>query len=117
MQPIWVDDVAAFFARSLSTPAAVDRTFELGGPDAVAWDELLERIRHALGKRRATVRVPIGLARAGAALAEGLPPLRGAREGLTMLEHADNVTDIAPAVEAFGIHPISLDEQLRRALA
>jgi hypothetical protein len=34
-----------------------------------------------------------------------------------MLEAEDNVTDIAPAVEAFGIRPISLDEQLRRAVA
>ena len=34
---------------------------------------------------------------------------------LTMLEAGDNVCDIAPAVATFGIEPISLDEQLRRA--
>jgi hypothetical protein len=33
-----------------------------------------------------------------------------------MLEHEDNVTDIGPAVEAFGVQPISLDEQIRRAV-
>ena len=118
LQPIWVDDVAAYFAKSLSTPGAVNRTFNLAGPDAVTWDELYERIARALGKRRRTVRVPLGLASAGAAFVERLPvglPL--SRDALTMLEFEDNVADIRPAVEAFGIEPISLDEQLRRAVA
>jgi uncharacterized protein YbjT (DUF2867 family) len=118
LQPIWVDDVAAYFAKSFSTPAAVNGTFELAGPDAVTWDELYERLARALGKRRRTVRVPLGLASAGAALVERLPiglPL--SRDALTMLEFEDNVADIRPAVETFGIEPIGLDEQLRRAVA
>jgi uncharacterized protein YbjT (DUF2867 family) len=118
LQPIWVDDVAAFFAKSLSTPAAVNRTFEIGGPDVVTWNELYERIRRVLGKRRATVHMPYGLVRAGAAVVEKLPldfPL--SRDAVTMLEFEDNVTDIEPAVETFEIHPITLDEQLRRAVA
>jgi NADH dehydrogenase len=118
LQPIWVDDVAAYFAKSLSTPAAVNRTFEIGGPDIVTWNELYERIRRVLGKRRATVHMPYGLVRAGAAVVEKLPldfPL--SRDAVTMLEFEDNVTDIEPAVETFGIPPITLDEQLRRAVA
>lgn len=118
LQPIWVEDVAAFFAKSLSTADAVNRTFELGGPDVVTWDELYERIRRVLGKRRAKIHMPYGLVRAGAAVVEKLPldfPL--SRDAVTMLEFEDNVTDIGPAVETFGIRPITLDEQLRRAVA
>jgi uncharacterized protein YbjT (DUF2867 family) len=118
LQPIWVEDVATFFAKSLSTADAVNRTFELGGPDVVSWDELYDRIRRVLGKRRATVHMPYGLVRAGAAVVEKLPldfPL--SRDAVTMLEFEDNVTDIGPAVETFGIRPITLDEQLRRAVA
>jgi hypothetical protein len=33
-----------------------------------------------------------------------------------MLAAGDNVCDIAPAVTAFGIEPLPLDEQLRRAI-
>jgi hypothetical protein len=33
-----------------------------------------------------------------------------------MLEAADQTADPAPAVETFGIHPIGLEEQLRRGL-
>jgi hypothetical protein len=71
-----------------------------------------------LGKRRPMVHMPIRLARAGAAVAEKLPlgvPI--SRDALTMLEFEDNVADIRPAVETFGIEPIGLTEQLRRAVA
>ncbi|MEO8290648.1 MAG: NAD(P)H-binding protein [Gaiellaceae bacterium] len=116
LQPIWVEDVAAYFARSLSS-AAKSGTFELGGPDVVTFAELNERLRRALGKHRASFQMPPALLKAGARLGSLLPPLRGARAGVEMLEFEDNVTDIGPAVEAFGVKPISLDEQIRRALA
>jgi uncharacterized protein YbjT (DUF2867 family) len=118
IQPIWVDDVAAFFTKSVSTPGAANRIFELGGPDVVSWDELYERIRRVLDKRRATVHLPYGLVRAGAAVVEKLPlDLPLSRDAVTMLEFEDNVTDMGPALETFGIRPITLDEQLRRAVA
>lgn len=115
LQPIWVEDVAAFFAGAVDLPAVANRTFDLVGPDRVTWDELYERIARTLGKRRKRVHVPISLARAGAAVAERLPRPLLTRDQLTMLEAGDNVGDAAPAREAFGIDPISLDEQLRRA--
>ena len=118
MQPIWGEDVGAYFAQSLATSAAANRTFEIAGPEAVTWDELYDRVTRVLGKRRLTFHMPIGLARAGAAVVERLPgnfPL--SRDALTMLEFEDNVTDIGPAVEALGIQPLGLTEQIRRAAA
>ncbi|HEY7691379.1 MAG TPA: complex I NDUFA9 subunit family protein [Gaiellaceae bacterium] len=115
LQPIWVEDVAAFFAGAVDLPAAANRTFDLGGPDRVTWNELYRRIARTLGKRRSRVHVPIPLARAGAAVAERLPRPLLTRDQLTMLEAGDNVGDATPAQETFGIEPISLDEQLRRA--
>ena len=117
MQPIWVDDVAAYFAKSLSTPGAVNKTFELGGPDVVTFSELNDRIRRLLGKRRLAFQMPTSLLRAGASVGQLLPPFRGAPGAVAMLESGDNVTDIKPAVEIFGIEPVSLDDQLRRAVA
>jgi uncharacterized protein YbjT (DUF2867 family) len=117
LQPIWVDDVAASFTKSLATPAAVNQTFDLAGPDVVTFAELNDRIRKALGKHRLAFQMPTGLLKAGAAAGSVLPPLRGARDGVAMLEFEDNVTDIAPAVEVLGVKPIGLDEMLRRATA
>ena len=117
LQPIWVEDVAAYFAKSLSLGAALNKTFELGGPDVVTFSELSDRIRRTLGKRRLAFQVPTGILKAGASVGQVLPPFRGARGATAMLDFEDNATDIAPAVETFGVKPISLDEQLRRAVA
>ena len=117
LQPIWVDDVAAYFARSLEIGTKGNGAWELGGPDQLTWSELLERLRRVAGKRRLAFQMPTGLLRAGASAGKLLPPFRGAPGAVAMLESDDNVTDIAPAVETFGVHPISLDEQLRRAVA
>lgn len=115
LQPIWVEDVAAFFARSLEIGVKGNGTWELAGPDQVSWSELYERIRRTLGKRRVAFQMPGGLLRAGAAGGKLLPHLRGAPGAVALLESDDNVTDIRPAVETFGVRPIRLDDQLRRA--
>ena len=117
LQPIWVEDVAAYFTRALSAPAAVNKTFELAGQDVVTFAELNERIRRSLDKKRLAFQMPTGLLKAAAAVGSLLPPLRGARDGVAMLEFEDNVTDTGPAVEALGVDPIGLDEMLRRATA
>ncbi len=117
MQPIWIDDVAAFFVKALSLGQATNRTFEIAGPDVVTWDELYDRIMRALGKRRLTFHMPMRVARAGAAVIEKVPTgLPISRDGLAQLEFEDNVADPAAAIETFGISPIPLDEQIRRAL-
>jgi NADH dehydrogenase len=117
LQPIWVDDIAAYFAKSLATPGAVNKTFELGGPDVVTFSQLNDRIRRILGKRRLAFQMPTGLLKAGATVGQLLPPFRGAPGAIAILEHDDNVTDITLAVETFGVEPVSLDDQLRRAVA
>jgi uncharacterized protein YbjT (DUF2867 family) len=116
IQPIWVDDVAAYFAEGVSKPEAADRTFELGGPDAVTWNEFWQRLKRALGQRRPSVHVPMGLMRLNALVTERLPgnvPLT--RDLLTMLEHGHNVVSNDEAVRTFGLPLVPLHEQLRRA--
>jgi len=116
LQPIWVDDVAAFFAKSVGLDGAANRVFELGGPDAVTWDELYERIKRVAGARRPTVHVPFGVARVGAAVVERLPRAPLTRDQLKMLEAGDNTCDVTPAIETFELGLLPLDEQIRRAL-
>jgi NADH dehydrogenase len=117
IQPIWIDDVTAYFAASLDKQEAANRTFELGGPDDVSWNEFWQRLRDALGiRRRPIAHIPIRLMRINALLTERLPgdiPLT--RDLLTMLEHGDNVVSNDDAVHTFQLPLIPLDEQLRRA--
>ena len=116
IQPVWVGDVAAHFATALDLPAAVNRTFELGGPDVVTWDELYRRLAKTLGKRRAFAHVPAGVAHLGALLTEWIPGSPLTADQVTMLEHSgDNVLHDTDTVDTFALPLVPLDEQLRRA--
>jgi NADH dehydrogenase len=115
LQPIWVEDLAQYYARALTDPAAANRTFELGGPDAVTWNEFWQRLKRVLGVRRPSVHVPFGAMRAQATVTERLPGAPVTRDQLTMLALGDNVVTDPSAVDTFKLPLVPLDEQLRRA--
>jgi uncharacterized protein YbjT (DUF2867 family) len=116
IQPIWADDVAAYFEKAIDLDAATGRMFELGGPDVVTWNEFWERLKKVRGIRRPSVHVPVGFMKLNALLTERLPgdiPLT--RDLLKMLEHGDNVVSNDDAAQTFGLPLAPLDEQLRKA--
>jgi uncharacterized protein YbjT (DUF2867 family) len=113
IQPIWVEDVAAYFAAAIDKPEAANRTFELGGPDIVTWNEFWGRLKRTLGARRPTLHLPFGLMRVQAVVLEKLPNPPVTRDQLTMLEAGDNVVSNPDAVDTFGLPLVPLDEQLR----
>jgi uncharacterized protein YbjT (DUF2867 family) len=115
IQPIWVDDVAEYLARGVDQPQAANRTFEIGGPDVVTWNELYLKIAKVLGKRRKLVHVPSSLARTGARLTQWAPGAPLTTDQVAMIEAGDNVATRTDAVDTFRLPLVSLEEQLRRA--
>ncbi|MFL5959539.1 MAG: NAD(P)H-binding protein [Gaiellaceae bacterium] len=115
LQPIWIEDLAEYYALAIGEDAAANRTFELGGPEAVSWNEFWERLKRVLGVRRPSVHVPFRAMRVQATLTERLPGAPVTRDQLTMLELGDNVVTDPSAVETFRLPLVPLDEQLRRA--
>jgi uncharacterized protein YbjT (DUF2867 family) len=117
IQPIWADDVAVYFGEAVARDDVTGNTYELGGPDAVTWNELWARLKRVLGQRRPSIHVPMAIMRANALVTERLPgniPLT--RDLLKMLEHGDNVVSNDEAVRTFQVSLVPLDDQLRRAL-
>jgi NADH dehydrogenase len=115
VQPIWVDDVAEHFARALDTPAAANKTFEIGGPDIVTWDELYRTIAKVLGKRRALAHIPASLARSGALATQWIPKAPLSADQVAMIEAGDNVVTNTDAVHTFKLPLVPLEDQIRRA--
>ena len=116
IQPIWAGDVAAYFAEAVQRGDVARRVFELGGPEAVSWNEFWARLKRVRGLRRRSIHVPVGLMRVNALFTERLPgniPLT--RDLLKMLEDVDNVVTDDEAVRTFRLPLVPLDEQLRRA--
>jgi uncharacterized protein YbjT (DUF2867 family) len=116
IQPIWIDDLVAYFVNAIDLDAATNRLFEVGGPDKVTWNELWERLKQALGTRRPSVHVPMGVMRAQAVVLERLPGnIPVTRDLLKMMEAGDNVVSDDEAARTFGLSLVPLEEQLRRA--
>ncbi|HEX4677692.1 MAG TPA: complex I NDUFA9 subunit family protein [Gaiellaceae bacterium] len=115
IQPIWVEDVAEYFSRGVDHPQAANRTFEIGGPDIVTWNELYLRIAKVLGKRRKLVHIPPGLARTGAKLTQWAPGAPLTTDQIAMIEAGDNAASRSDAVDTFQLPLVALDEQIRRA--
>jgi uncharacterized protein YbjT (DUF2867 family) len=92
INPVWIGDLAAAVALSLETPAAIGATFGIGGPITYTMDAIIQTLMDAMGRRKPIVHVPMGLLRAGAAVAELFPGQlfsRGALEFATMGAVAD----------------------------
>jgi uncharacterized protein YbjT (DUF2867 family) len=115
IQPIWIDDVAEHFARALDTPTAANKTFEIGGPDIVTWDELYRTIAKVLGKRRALAHIPASLARTGALATQWIPKAPLSADQVAMIQAGDNVVTNTDAVHTFQLPLVPLEDQIRRA--
>jgi NADH dehydrogenase len=113
IQPIWVDDVAAYYAAAVDKPEAANRTFELGGPDVVTWNEFWARLKRAQGLHRPSLHIPFAVMRAQAVVLERLPKPPVTRDQLKMLAGGDNIVTTPDALDTFGLPLVSLDEQLR----
>lgn len=116
IQPVFVKDVAKALAASVGMEEAKGKTYEIAGPKALFFDEIIDAIAVAIGKKRVKVHAPMGLMRVGAAIMEKTlshPPLT--RDALLMLEE-DNVTDRNALPEVFGIRPTGLVEGMRTYL-
>jgi NADH dehydrogenase len=115
IQPIWLEDVAQFYATIVDDPRAAGRIWEIGGPDIVTWNELYLTIAKVLGKRRRLIHVPFAAARAGARLTQWAPGAPVTVDQIAMIEAGDNVCSNTDAKDTFQLPLVTLEDQLRRA--
>ena len=116
VQPVPVEQVAEGFRRALGRPETVKQTYEVGGPDAVSMDELIDAIGKALGHARIRrIHMPIRLMRIVAGALHAIPSFPLTTDQIRMLE-VDNTCDPEPFFRTFGLTPIPLKAGLNRML-
>ena len=109
-QPVYVGDVAdAVMAAGVGRDDAAGRTYELGGPRAATFRELLRFVLEATGQRKPLVDVPPAIARLQARVGELLPTPPLTRDQLLMLERDNVVAEGAPGLRDLGISPKALE--------
>lgn len=116
MQPIYVGDVAHCFVRATLSADIVNKTYELGGPERLSIDEMLDTIFRVMGVRKWKVHMPIAAAWPMAFVMEKTctkPMIT--REQLTMLK-SDNVGDITEMKKDFKLKPMKFEDAIRTYL-
>ncbi|MCP3677893.1 MAG: complex I NDUFA9 subunit family protein [Deltaproteobacteria bacterium] len=116
MQPLFIDDLVKAIVTTVKTVGHGQKVYDVGGLKEFTFNEIIDMIAKATGKRRVKVHLPMPLMRPCAALAEKLlstPPIT--RDQLLMLEE-DNVTGVNALTEVFGIIPTGFEEGMRRYL-
>lgn len=112
LQPVWVEDVVSCFVGALSRPETSGRAYDLGGAERITFEQLVDLLAEADGVRKRKLHLPVTPMRAVAWLGSRLiPNFPLTPDQLTMLLE-DNVCDIAPMRETFGVEPASLRDHL-----
>jgi hypothetical protein len=109
VQPVHVDDLVAAVVALVGRDTPPGTIVEVVGPEPMPLAEYLQRLRVALGRRRArVVAIPMPLARLAAAAAERLPGALLDRETLAMLERG-NTGDARALQSLIGRAPRAVD--------
>jgi len=110
-QPIWVEDVVTCVAASLAEGPHDRQLIEIGGPEYFTYNDIIDLLKTALGKRRLAVHLPLWLMRPAARVMSILPSPPVTTDQLNMLAK-DNTTAIDAVSSQFGFAPKSLKDGL-----
>ena len=85
------------------------RTIEIGGPQRLTYDEIVDVVKRTLGVRRLKVHIPLSLMFAAVRVMEAVIPNPPATRNQLRMLALDNVTDEPPVESVFRIKPRTLE--------
>jgi uncharacterized protein YbjT (DUF2867 family) len=106
LQPVALDDVCECMSRSLGMPETQGKIYELGGPDRLAFKEIIATAATQLGKNPKEMAVPVWAMRPFVWALQRFESFPLTLDQLKMLSK-DNVCEIDPFVKTFQIEPKS----------
>ena len=115
-QPIYAGDLARCIASVVKNPSAAHgRTFEVGGPEQLSYDQMVMGMAGALGVTKRPLHIPMGLMMLGAWLT-GWSPRGPVTAGQLRMLAEDNVCDTGGVSREFGFEPISYRAALQKSI-
>jgi len=112
LQPVHADDVAAAITQILRQSHKPYPVYELAGPRAYSYEELLQTIARIAGLRPLLMRIPFALWDALAGLAERLPQPPLTRNQVELMQIDTTASENLPGFHSLGISPRSLEDEL-----
>lgn len=111
VQPVLVSDLAEVIARSVSMPEAAGRVYEVGGPESLTMDQIIQTMLRVMGKRRPLLHNPAWLMKLVTLPMTLLPapPLSPSAVDFVLMEES---VDNTPLLRDFGVRLTPLSEGL-----
>ena len=112
-QPVHVGDVAEAIVTATGRADAAGRTFELGGPEVVTFEDILKLVLRETRRRNGLVPLPFFAARTIGSLAQitalaGIAPVL-THDQVVMLESDNVVADGADGLAELGVEPTGVE--------
>ena len=104
MSPIHVKNVAEFFVKSIKLKVCEKNIFDLGGPEALTWKEIIHQIALASGKRTWKIPAPVVVIKIAASILDRFKWFPVTCDQLTMLMEGNTVS--TNYFDDFSINPI-----------
>ncbi|HEX9638071.1 MAG TPA: complex I NDUFA9 subunit family protein [Acidobacteriota bacterium] len=111
LQPVHLSQLSAGFARALTVPESVHQTYDVAGPEPIAYGEILRAVGRHTRRYPWHLHVPLALMKPLVRVLQRLPLFPLTSDQLVMLEEG-NVGDPKPFMEAFKLTPIGFHEGL-----
>jgi uncharacterized protein YbjT (DUF2867 family) len=112
-QPVAVKDWVKCMLKVIDAPEKFGSTYDIGGPEHLAYARIVETLAAALGIRRPVFRVPMGLMKLSAAVLQSVlssPPVTS--DQLRLLE-MDNICDLDAVERHFGFVPMTYADAVK----
>ena len=112
-QPVYVGDVAEAIVRAVERADAANRTFELGGPEVMTFEDILKLVLRETRRRNGLIPLPFFAARGIGSLAQlssifGIAPVL-TRDQAVGLETDNVVADGAEGLAELGVEPTGIE--------
>ncbi|HZA20253.1 MAG TPA: NAD(P)H-binding protein, partial [Actinomycetota bacterium] len=115
IQPVFVEDIAEAVRRIFRTEDAWDRVFEIGGPEVLTMDQVIQTMLEVLGKKRLIVGIPVPVLKVATAPLVLLPKPPMSPSGIDFAVQ-DGIVDTTELEKVLDLHPMSLRDGLSRYL-
>jgi hypothetical protein len=112
-QPVFAGDVGEAVARIVDAGEADGKTYELGGPETFSFRQLMQFTLDTIGRSRALLPLPWGIAKVQAAIMGMLPNPMLTTDQVEMLRHDNVVSEEAlreqRTLEGLGVVPQGIE--------
>ena len=113
MQPVYARDVGLAVAKIVDGDVKPG-TYELGGPEALTFKQILERVLEYTGRKRCLLNLPFGLTKFGAIFA---PKFILTADQVELLKSDNVVTSRTKTLTQLGIQPTAIESVVPKYLA